>query len=472
MKLLKSMIRKPIIITWLVIAIIGFTSSVLHAQTLTSIHGVIKNQETYLPIEGVNIQLHNTNIGTSTNDKGVFELRVNDLPAVLTITHISFFGKQIIATENKVDSMIILLDPRMVTLPEAEISDETYKVFKGSYQEIIDYNFLDTNILILSYNNNKNRHELIFLDDNFDTINIKDISYLKKPEQLYKDCMGCCHLLTKDSAYQIYSDYQSTQLIYPIHLDEFYRILGDCLFETSTHIAFKNKANNNTKKKYAAIDMADLPSSTSGDEKWKQSFYLINKKTRESTVLDQVNEWQKKRYAFDHALFIEKAAANEMANKSKDAVNHALFVANDSDRNFGDILRFEEMVYYKPAYQSLQTLNDTIYYFNHLKSQIDIFSVDLVLLKIIHIEYHNQENWKPIIIVDNEKNKVYTIFTHGVIYSLAEINLRDGLVEEVAKIEKLFPQKIKVNNGRLYFLYKDVNNIWDKRKLYQGELPN
>jgi hypothetical protein len=449
-KLLKSTIRKPIIITWLVIAIIGFTSSVLHAQTLTSIHGVIKNQDTYLPIEGVNIQLQNTNIGTSTNDKGIFELRIRDLPVVLTITHISFFGKQIIATLNTVDSMIILLDPRVVTLTEAEITAETYKVFKGSYQEIIDYNFLDTNILILSYNNNKNRHELIFLDDNFDTINIKDISYLKKPEQLYKDCMGCCHLLTKDSAYQVYSDYKSTQLIYPIHLDKFYSILGDCLFETSTHIAFKNKANNNLKKEYAAIDMADLPSFISGDEKWKQSFYLINKKTRESTVLDQVNEWQKKRDAFDHALF----------------------VADGSRRHFGDILRFAEMVYYKPAFQSLQTLNDTIYYFNHLKSQIDIFSVDLVLLKSIHVEYHNQKNWKPIIIIDNEKSKAYTIFTSGAMYSLAEINLRDGLVKEVAKIKKLFPQKIKVNNGQLYFLYKDVNNIWDKRKLYQGELPN
>jgi hypothetical protein len=449
-KLFKSTIIKPIIITWLVIVIIGFISSVIQAQTQISIHGVIKNQYTYLPIEGVNIQLQNTNIGTSTNDKGVFELRVNHLPAVLTITHISFFGKQIIATQNKADSMIILLDPRIVTLSEAEITAETYKVFKGSHQEIIDYNFMDTNILILSYNNNKNCHELIFLDDNFDTINIKDISNLKKPKQLYKDCMGCCHLLTKDSAYQVYSNNQSTQLIYPIHLDKFYSILGDCLFETSTHIAFENKASNNPKKEYAAIDVSDLPSLTSGDEKWKHSFYLIDKKTHETTVLDQVYEWQKKRDAFDHALF----------------------VAKDSPRNFGDILRFAEMVYYKPAFQYLQTLNDTIYYFNHLKSQIDIFSVNLVLLKSIHIEYHNQNNWKPIIIVDNKKNKVYTIFTSGAMYSLAEINLRSGLVKEVAKIEKLFPQKIKVNNGQLYFLYKDVNNIWDKRKLYQGELPN
>ena len=447
MRLFKSTKRNTLKITWLVI-ILCFATSVLHAQTLTTIRGVIKNQDTHLPVEGVNIQLQNTNIGTSTNSQGVFDLRVRSLPAALTVTHISFYGKQILATQNTADSMIILLSPRLVTLAEAEITAETYRVFKGSHQEIIDYNFIDSNLLILSYNLNKNRYELILSDENFDTISINDISYLKKPKQLFKDCTGSCHLLTKDSAYQVYSDNQSTQLVYPIPLDKFYSILGDCLFETDTHVAFEDKANNNPKKEYAAIDVSDLPSLSSGNEKWKHSFYLIDKKTHETTVLDKVYEWEKKRDAFDHALF----------------------VAPGSRRNFGDILRFAEMVYYKPAFQSLHVLNDTIYYFNHLKSQIDIFSVDLVLLKSIHIEYHNQKNWKPIIIIDNVKNKVYTIFTTGVKYSIAEINLRDGLVKEVTIIERLFPQKIKVNNNRLYFLYSDINNIWKKRQLYQGVL--
>ena len=69
-------------------------------------------------------------------------------------------------------------------------------------------------------------------------------------------------------------------------------------------------------------------------------------------------------------------------------------------------------------------------------------------------------------------NKVYTIFTSGMKYSLAEIDLQNGSVKEGTKIEKLFPQEIKANNGYLYFLYKDFTNAIDKHKLYQGELPS
>ena len=76
----------------------------------------------------------------------------------------------------------------------------------------------------------------------------------------------------------------------------------------------------------------------------------------------------------------------------------------------------------------------------------------------------------PIIITDNLKNKVYTIFTIGTIYSLAEITLFDGSVKEVTKIEKVFPKKIKVNNGKLYFIYNDLNNPKGRRQLHKGEL--
>ena len=167
--------------------------------------------------------------------------------------------------------------------------------------------------------------------------------------------MGNCHLLTNDSAYQVYFDKKSISLVYSTDLMKFLNLIGDCLFETPTYLAFKGHTDKKPKLEYAAINPNDLPSTLSKNEEWKHLFYFVNKETHEKTSLDNVYEWQKKRDAFDHALFVSK----------------------DSPRNFGDILRFAEMVYYKPAFQYLQTLNDTIYYFNHLKSQIDIFLLTL-----------------------------------------------------------------------------------------------
>lgn len=420
------------------------------AQNQLLIHGVIRNEITQLPIEGVNIQLHNTYTGTSTNGQGIFELRVNKFPVVLTITHISYFGKQVITTQIQADSIIILLNPKTVTLSETEITAGTYEIFEGKGQEVIDYNFLDTNLIILSYNFNNSHHELILTDEKFDTINIKDITYLNKPKQIFKDCMGNCHLLTNDSAYQVYFLNESIHLIYATHLPKFLSLIGNCLFETPTYFAFDGNTDKTPKLEYAAISPSDLPSTRSNNEEWKHLFYLVNKKTHEKIILDQIYEWEKNRDAFEQAMFSYNDPLNKMF--------------------FGEILRFEEVAFYKPSFQTIKLLNDTIYYFNHLKSQIDIYSADLLLLKSIKVDYHNKENWIPIIITDNLLNKAYTIFTTGVMYSLSEINLRDGSVKEVSKIKKLFPQRIKINNGYLYFLYKDLNNSWGKRKLYQGDL--
>lgn len=438
----------------ILIIVLCFGTFYSHAQTHVLIHGVIKDQVTQLPIEGVNIQVNNTHSGAFTNREGVFELRVSAFPAILSVTHISYFGKQIIATQNKADSLIVLLSPKLVTLKETEITAETFIVLKSPNHAIIDYDFLDTNLLVLSYDFNKNRYELILTDEHFDTIAIKDIPAYKKAKQLFKDCMGNCHLLTNDSAYQMYFDEESITFLYPTDLKKFLNLIGNCLFETPNHLVFGDNTNEKPKQKlkleYTAGNPNDLPSTRSKNEAWKHLFYFVNKETHEKTILDKVDESWKNRDAYENALLS--------------------FNSPHNTTHFGALLRFEELTFYKPSFQTVMFLNDTIYYFNHLKSQIEIYLDDLVLQKSIKVEYHNNKNWTPVIITDIFKNKAYTIFTAGAMHSLAEINLQDGSVKEVAIIKKLFLQKIKVNNGYLYFLYKDMSNDQGKIKLYQGEL--
>ncbi|MDP2721383.1 MAG: carboxypeptidase-like regulatory domain-containing protein [Bacteroidales bacterium] len=435
----------------LMLTLIGVASFFSHAQEHLVIQGEVKDQVTGMPIEGVNIRLQNTVTGTSTNAEGVFNLMTNRLPAILIITHVAYSGEQIMVTQLKAGSFMILLNPKTVILDEAEITAGNYQVFNKINQEVIDYDFLDTNLVVLSYDFNRNRYRLVFSDENFDTISITDVSYLKKPQQLFNDCMGNCHLLTNDSVYQLYSSNQVICLTYPVHIKKFRELLGNCLFETDTHLVFEGNTDETTKLEYAAKDLYDLPTQRSKNEQWKHLFYLVNKKTHEKVMLDEVDEWEKNRDAFEQALF------------RFDPHNpHAMF--------FGEILRSEEMMFFKPSFQTVKLSNDTIYYFNHLKSQIDVYSVDLHLLRSIKIEYHQRENWMPVILTDNLKSKFYTIFKTGANYSLNEINLFDGSVKEVAKIKKVFPQKIKVNNDKLYFLYNDVNNVWGRKQLFKGEL--
>lgn len=418
------------------------------AQNQFYIQGEIINQETGSPVEGVNISIQNTSTGTSSDFNGNFKLKADRFPALLELTHIAYFGKQILVKHNDVDSLVVSLVPRMVTLEETEIIAESQKVFEGKNQEVIDYDFLDQNLIILSHNIKKKLFELILTDESLDTIHIQEMTQLTKPKQLYRDCTGTCHILTNDSAYQIHWDSQKIKLHYPVNADRFFEIIGDCLFITKTHIAFEKKADDVPDKNYAAKNSNDLSESGSEINKWNQKFYLIDKSTHQTIVIDHLNEWKKKRDAFDHALFVS-------------AYSH---------RYFGDILRFAEMVYYKPAFLTLKLLNDTMYYFNHLESRIDIYDGNIVRINSVQIDYHKSQNWKQLLITDEIKYKAYTIFTARSHYSLSEINLKDGSLTEICAIKNLFPQKIRVNNGYLYFLYKDLNNIFGRRKLYQLDL--
>lgn len=449
LKWLSSTKRKEGIIHWLIFVLCLFPL-ILQSQNKILVVGLIKDQSTQLPIEGVNVKIKGTSAGAVTNSKGIFELEISKLPTVLQISHVTYYSKQKVVTKSQANSLVIDLTPRMINLDESEILSEKYKVFKGKHQEVIDYECMDSNLIILSYNVNKNHHELILTDEHFDTINIKDISHLKKPKQLFKDCTGSCHLLTKDLAYQVYFDNSSIQLIYPYNLEKLYDLFGNCLFETPYHLAFEGGQRNNLDNQYASRDLSALPNVGSGNEKWNHIFFLIDKTTKEKTLLDKVFESEKKR----------------------SAIEHASFELPESHRTFDEMLRFAEMVFFKPSFQTVKLINDTIYYFNHLKSQIDIYSQDLILVKNINVEYHNQDNWKPVIITDIVKNKAYTIFTRGAKYLLMAINLNDGSVSEITKIDKLFPEKIMVNNGYLYFLYNNKNNIWQKRSLFQGQLKD
>ncbi len=432
------------------ISILLLGSLISNAQTTYIIHGFINDATTQQPIGGANIGLNNTNLGTSTNVDGRFSLKVDVFPVVLSITHVSYEGTNIIVGQNYTDSLIITLVPRSVDLEGTEIIASDYKVFKGSHMEIIDYDFIDTNLLVLSYNFHKNHHEVILMDDNFDTIITNDIPANKKPTQILSDCMGNCHLLTKDSAFQVYFDEYSLRLIYPAALNKFVNLLGDCLFETPNYIAFQGKTNDKQKLEYAAIDLYDLPHNKSENERWKHLFYFVDKETHEKIIIDKINEGKKNMDAFEQAIYILYSKENKLF--------------------FGDILRFEEMTYFAPSFQTMKYLNDTIYYFNHLKSQINFYSTDLDLLKSIKIDYHHQKNWSPVILTDIIGNKAYTVFSTGVGYSLFEINLQDGSIKEVTRITKQFPHKLKVNNGHLYFLYKKMNLERGKRRLYQRTL--
>src|SRR5688572_30648209 len=72
-----------------------FTSSVLQAQTGSTITGKVLDEENRVALPGVNVIIKGTSIGTTTDSDGAFSLNVTDQAAVLVFSFIGYKSQEV-----------------------------------------------------------------------------------------------------------------------------------------------------------------------------------------------------------------------------------------------------------------------------------------------------------------------------------------------------------------------------------------
>jgi len=390
------------------------------------ISGKVVDILTKLPAENVNLRIINTGIGTSTDSSGFFYLITDQTNFELRISHISYQTNILeINLDELPKTLLIQLTPKSFELNEAIITA------KRQYEySITDFDFIDTTILLLVTKHKTNSSELCLINELFDTISILTNLPANGQASIYKDCMENCHILFKDSAYQVFINDKQIHLIYPVCIQRFTELVENCQFDTPEFLFFKRPGLN----------------------KFFYSYYAVNKKD-----------------------FSVKEFISHVDTKKMDALNDELNFIDKNPDAFSAAGRVLAIMYahqiaYKASENYLCSIGDTIYYFNHSNSLIEIFTKQLEFLKEIDILYHQKENWKSEILIDKADHKVYTVFSSGMKYQIDEINLQDGTTELKQIIPLTFPEKLKINNGYVYFLYKEMGNVWAKKELYQLKL--
>lgn len=102
---------------------------ITNAQTVS---GIVKSQETNLPIEDTNIYLLRTHIGTLTNKKGEFSLNNKINPNdTLQVSHIGFITTKIAITDLKKSNYIISLEEDIETLKNVTVTDNRWSKLKS-----------------------------------------------------------------------------------------------------------------------------------------------------------------------------------------------------------------------------------------------------------------------------------------------------------------------------------------------------
>ena len=343
--------------------------------------------------------------GTTSDINGVFSLTIPKKATKLRFSHIAFNTHYILLTKDDIATNTIWLDvvltQKIMELPVLEISDAKVEIaYKNSKQWILDYEPVgaDEFLLLLL---EKNKKYLQLVNGNHEKVSQIEVS--KDYDKLAKSYLGTYHVLSKDSACQVFLIDEELQFLYRYTRHEFDHRMAHVVVDTDNYFYTKTY---------------------SGHEQW----VLYNKFNKESKEVTP---------------FIE--TRNEIG---------ALFI-----RDWIEKYGYDEFYYFIltiPPYSLLAKINDTLYFFDHLNSLIAAYNLDGNYLKKNPIHYHNNKGWDKEIIVNEEKTRCFAKFTRNGETSLVEINPNTGQMMGRYVLEvHAFPTKIKVRGNEINYMSKD-----------------
>ena len=172
---------------------------------------------------------------------------------VLEISHSEYENKEFsISANHQSDTifMTFVLNQKVQLVPEVIVTSERLKrMTDQSNINIVDYLPFKDFILAIKTSKSKKMLSIEGVDTTLQTFNLGKI----KAKKLVEDCYGNIHLLSKDSAYQIWID-SSLQFISTSSIEKFNRLLKPCVADFSEQNVFNNFTNRNRKYTLTSID--------------------------------------------------------------------------------------------------------------------------------------------------------------------------------------------------------------------------
>ena len=404
----------------IIVLFILFSAIQTFAQNSHVISGYVTDKETGKPIYNVNIREIKTTNGTNTDENGFFFIKTIKFPTVLEFSHVAY--KSIKQECSNSASKKIVLEKLIDSLPEINISaHHVINLVEKKFFDVVDYEFYNENILLLAYSYKDNINPwLIMINNNGDTL---FRSPVKNDGNLYRDCLGNIHLVTKNLAYQIFIEDKQLHLLYPLDPDTFHVILDPCITEIHNKFFIKQWSLNNQVLSYSLVNATDS-----------------SKKT-----VKVISDKKALRMLFDRNRFYSMGVS----------------APSEADN------RFEEMCFFDPVFAPLLKIKDKVAIFNFVDSKIELYNENGSSIKEIPVDFHKIKGWQEEIISDEITGKAYAIFKLNGLTTIREINLETGIPGNNITIPDFkYIQNMKVRAGYLYFLYR-INSPLELMKLYK-----
>lgn len=414
--------------------VILFTVSQASAQRKYNFfYGKVLDQVTNYGIPDVNIYFEGSRKGAISNNKGDFSFYIDTLPLVMVVSHIGYETKRLLLDKTSF-SLILYLQPKIQQLEEIVITGKSnYEtVFRDQYLNVLDYEVDTGNIFVLINDLRSSRSTVICKNFKGDTVAWNKILTIN-PKKLFKDCLGNLHILTGDSAFQVYRDLKRLKLIYPVTLKKFNDVLVNCVFSTRDMLFIRKLEENGQ----------------------TVSYYKIDRKSNQRQMLAAIEDSLKTK------MLRRNPHDNDLLMQSRQPLSRDDFVD----------WSYVHKILYRPISTALCKIGEFICIINTVDRTIEFYKMDgsYAFKLLLMIKKIKEGNWSKDIYIDEEKSKVYTTFLQNGYYFLYTVDLNTGELKKVLSIAHLYPEKLQIHDGYVYYLYHEAGS-GDNKELFRHSI--
>lgn len=425
----------------------------IQAQSSYTISGICIDSITQIPVEGVHITISISKQIEISAKNGRFSFSCNSLPITVQFSHIGYISKTIIVKKDNYKHLKIALNKKTYTITTAQIQANPPPeiVYKDFSYSVLDYDFLNNNILLLVYKYRLNRSELLLINDKYDTLAQKKLS--EKPVKLFTDCLNNVFLLEKNKSYLVTYDSvaHNLYLSHPISTEDFLNSIALCEVSLKNKLYFNINRYHNFISSYIYLDVPEYAKNNLG----YPTILLKPKKLYEIYDSAKIMNFEREFSYFYYVKVLKRGITPEEleafrltqpldwvdANTRFRPIKCPINKMNDSLMVIGDFI------------------NNKLLFFNHKDVLIDSFS----------IIFHKERFFEQKFYVDNITNRIYVLYNKRGIYTLSEISIKTGEKINNYSLPFIFIEKIKIKNGILFFMYRGVKTT-DRWTLYKKKL--
>ncbi|MCX6244515.1 MAG: carboxypeptidase-like regulatory domain-containing protein [Bacteroidetes bacterium] len=413
-------------------------------------YGKIFIAEPKTPLPDVNITFEGSAKGSVSDQKGAFSFYIDTIPVFMKVSHIGYKTKRILL-DGSSNSMVLYMEPEVKELKEVEIkANKIEAYFKDEHYNLKDYEIDSSLIYLLIYRNKVSREELICRNQEGDTVARSGLLGFT-PDGLLKDCLGNLHIRGKDSVYQVYRDGKELKLLYPVGIERYQKILGNCMASTVAFLFYKKVSEYGQKVMY----------------------YGVDRTTREKRVISQVEDEEKarmlRRNPEDQLMMMidPPDAGGNVINAERGETDVSSGQIQGSREAFNR-WSFDKKILYRPMKTALYRIRNFICIFNIPGKQLEFYDTEgnfSYKLKL-NIDVIRDGRWSGEIYLDEAQSQVYTTFLKSTGTGLYRIDLNNGTLHKRVSLIHPYPQKIKIYNDQIYYMY-DILGDPDNRTLYR-----